>query len=541
VTRKIEKNLLPFTTLSLTSGESFTKDAERAAVFCLSELDRDKGGGFFKKRAPEKLVFIAEVYYPFWVTHFGRLVLLSEGLNVTSHSINYSALPDLKAFKDNMGIRSKTRQAYVTFLSSNLNYFQVSGNEETKVVDGLITDVDFLNEFMLYLNEATTTEAPVVDSVLISPTNDKAAILSMIKELENLQSKFVEELKDLNEIIKLLNLKTQEFLEMLRAEVKDTEEKFSKPIGKAKASLEEKTSQLNREHAEKVTETSTTFEQETLALQKEIITLEKTKEQLATEIEHCDAEIKTATINKDDVTEQKWKEKKEELKKELPGTLTKIKALEEKIKEIEENKKRVIFQLKSENDAKIKEASKELIEIESSRDAQTSICQKEMEKLEELTSNIIKQIDQLAKMREANIAEFENLGIQQKSIKPSLVYMPFYLIRHQSGPNRRYTFFASSFVGSVGVGTKLRSAIGQMKISQLFQPRSKKIISILNKFAVLLEENIAFGREINEACLKANMLEAENLRQSIEAGLNKLKENGWLSEQEYKSFSQIMT
>jgi hypothetical protein len=540
VTRKIKKKFLPFVTLSSTSKESFTKDAERAAVFCLAELDRDKGGGFFKKRDPEKLIFIAEVYYPFWVAHFGRLCLLLEGLNVASHSINYSALPDLKAFKDNMGIRSETRQAYVTYLSSNLNYFQVPGNEETKVIDGLITNVDFLNEFMLYLNEATTTEAAIVNGVLISPTNDKDAILSMIQEIENLRSKFVGELKELNEIIKLLNLKAKEFLEILRAEVKKNEEKFSKPIEKAKASLRKKTSQLNKEHAEKVMEISTKFEQETLALQKEIITLEKTKEQLATETEHCDSEIKTAAINKDDVTEQKWKEKKEELKKTLPETFTKIKVLEEKIKEIEENKKNIIFQMKSENDAKIKEASKELIEIESSRDAQTSICQKEMEKLEDLTSNIIKQIDQLAKMREANIAEFESLGIQQKGINASLVHMPFYLIRHQCGPNRRYTFFAPSSVRSVGVGAKLRSAIGQMKISQLFQPRSKRIVSLLNKFAVLLGENIAFSREIDEACLKANLLEAENMRQSIRIGLNKLKEDGWLSEQEYISFSQIM-
>lgn len=539
--RKTEKVLLPFATLSQKSMEPFTKDTERAAVFCLAELDRDKGGGFFKKRTPEKLVFIAEVYYPFWVAPFRNMVLLLEGLNVASHSITYLALPDLKGFKDKMGISSETRQAYVTFLSNNLNYFQGSDNEEAKVIDGLITDADFLHEFMSYLNEAIMTEAPVVDSVLISPANDEAAILSMIQELENLQSKFVGELKELNEIIKLLNLKTQEFLEMLREEVKETEAKFSKSIEEAKASLETRTSQINREYTEKITEISTKFEQETLTFQKEIITLEKAKEQLAAEIEHCDAEIKTAAINKDDVTEQKWKEKRDELKKQLPETLTKIRALEEKIGEIEENRKHMIFQLKSENDAKIKEASKELIEIEASRDAEISIFQREMEKLEELTSNIIKQIDQLAKMREANIAEFENLGVQQKGINPSLVHMPFYLIRYQSGPNRRYTFFAPSFVGSVGVGAKLRGAIGKVKISQLFQPRSKKIVSILNKFAVLLEENIAFGHEINEACSKANMLDTENLRQSIETGLNKLKEDDWLSEQECKSFNQIMT
>jgi len=538
--RKTNKTLLPFATLAPTSGASFTIDAERAAVFCLAELSRDKGGGFFKKRPPEKLVFIAEVYYPFWVAPLGRLTLLLDGLNATSHTINYSVLPDLKVFKDKMDIRSETRQAYVTFLSTNLNYFKVSDREETKVIDGLMTDTDFLKEFMPYLNEATTTETPVVDSVLISPATDEAAVLAMTKELEDLQSKFIGEVKELNEIIKLLDLKTKEFLEMLRKEAKETEQRFSKSIEEAKVALENKTSQINREYTGKITETSSRFEQETLASQKEIIALEKTQEQLAAEIEHCEAEIKTATINKDDVTEQKWKEKRSALKKELSEILKRTKVVAEKIKKIDENKKHAIFQLKSENDAKIKEASKDLMAVEASRDAEISIFQSEMEKLEELTTNIIKQIDQLAKMREATIAEFENLGVQQKKANSSLVHMPFYLIRYQSGPNRRYTFFAPSLVGSVGVGAKLRSAIGKTKISQLFQPRSKKIVSLLNKFAVLLEEDIAFGSEINEACHKANLLSAENLRQSIETGLNKLKEDGWLSEQERASFRQMM-
>jgi len=537
--RKTSKTLLPFAALSQPTMAPFTKDAERATVFCLAELNREKGGGFFKKRAPEKLIFVAEIYYPFWVAPFGRLVLLLDGLNVASHSIPYSVLPDIKVFKDKMNTRSETRQAYAAFLSNNINYFQSSDNEETKVINGLITDAEFLKEFMPYLNEAVMTEAPVVDSVLISPTNDEAAVLLMIQELENFQSKFVEEVKELNEIIKLLNLKTQEFLETLREEVKETEERSSKPIEEAKASLENKAAQINREYNEKITEISTQFERETLVSKKELITLEKIKEQLTTEIEHCEAEIKTATINKDDFTEQKWKEKKSELKKEIPEIFKKTKALTEKIREIEENKKRAIFQMKSENDAKIKEASKDLMAIETSRDAEISIFQREMEKPEELTANVIKQMDQLAKMREATIAEFENLGIQQKNVNPSLVHMPFYLVCCQSGSNRRYAFFAPSFVGSVGVGAKLRSAMGKMKISQLFQPRSKKIVSILNRFAVLLEEDVAFGSEINEACLKVNLLEVKNLSQLMNKGLDELKGDGWLSESERASFSQM--
>jgi hypothetical protein len=163
-----------------------------------------------------------------------------------------------------------------------------------------------------------------------------------------------------------------------------------------------------------------------------------------------------------------------------------------------------------------------------------------METLEELTASITKQIDQLAKMREATIAEFDKLGVQQKNANTTLAYVPFYLIRYQSGPNRRYTFFAPSFVSGIGISAKIRGAIGKMKISQLLQPRSKKIISLLHKFAILLEEDVAFGSDINNACSKANLLDTENLKQSIVAGLNKLKEDGWLSEQELKSLSQIM-
>jgi hypothetical protein len=538
---KTQKVILPFAIVSQTDMEPLMKDAERAVAFCLAELDRNKGGGFFKKKPPEKLLFVTEVYYPFWVFPFGDFVIVFDGLNVVSHSITYSALPDLKVFKDSMNALSETRQMYVTFLSNHLNYFQSSGSEETKVIDGLITDEDFLRDFMSYLKEATITETAVVDSVLVTPTNDEGAIQSIIHGVEKSRSKFVEEATELNGIIKLLNIKTQEFLTMLREEVKKTEVRFSKQIEKAKISLENETSRINKEYAEKVTEISTKFEQEIVAIQKEVIALEKTKEQIAAELEHCEAEIKTASINKDDVTVQKWKEKRSELKKEFPATLTKIKELEEKIAEIEESKKHVIFQLKSDVDAKIKEAAKDLIEAESSRDAETKICHGEMEKLEELTSNIIGQVDQLAKMRDVTIAEFDRLGIQQKGVNPTLVQMPFYLVCHQLGANKRYTFFAPSFVSGVSLGAKFRGAIGKGKISQLLQPRSKKIVSILNKFAVLLEENIVFSREINEACRKVNMLEATNLSESIKKGLEKLKEDGWLSEEEWASFSRIIT
>jgi len=245
-------------------------------------------------------------------------------------------------------------------------------------------------------------------------------------------------------------------------------------------------------------------------------------------------------VNKDDLAEQKWKEKRSELKNQLPEMASKIKTLEKEVADIEENRKKEMFQLKQDSDTKIKDAKKALVEIETSRDAQISVCRKEMEKIEELTSNIITKVDSLAKNREGLILEFNELGIKQKRTETLLVYMPFYLSGYQVKTNKRYTYLSSSTLSDGGLGTRLK-AVGKTKISQIFQPRYRKITSILNKFIALLNEDIVFSREMSEACLKANLTEMQSSREGIKNGLNSLKEKGWLSEKEVELYSQALS
>ena len=537
---KTQKNLLPFASYLQSENDSLRREVEKAAILCLTELGRETGGGLFRKRPPEKVVFIAEVYYPFWIAPFRGSAILFDGLNISSHTMTYPAVPDLQVFKDNLNQRSSTRQIFATFLSNHLNYFQDSNSEQHKVIEGLISDVDFLREFMEYSKEATITENPVTDSVLISPAHDEKQIMNNIQELEISRSRVAQELDELNEIIKLLNAKTQQFLGTLREEVKAKDEKFSGSIEVAKATLEKKKSQINNEYAGKVTEASTKYEQETVTLQKEILKLEKTRDTLQSEIEHVETEIKNSVINKDDESEQKWKEKRNELKRKLPEIAPAIRDLEIKIQEIEENKKKEIFQLKQDCDAKMKEAGKDLFEIESSLDSEKKICQDEMEKIEELTSSIISKIDEFSRMREATLGEFDALGIREERIAPLLVYMPFYLQCYQSKSDKRFNYVPPSIVSTMSLNARLK-AIGKKRITQLFQPRSQKIISILNSFIVLLGENIAFNHEINDACNKANLMQSREATELIKSGLNELKTEGWLSDGEFESFRQILT
>jgi hypothetical protein len=96
-------------------------------------------------------------------------------------------------------------------------------------------------------------------------------------------------------------------------------------------------------------------------------------------------------------------------------------------------------------------------------------------------------------------------------------------------------------VSSVSFSVKFKGALGKAKIKQLLQPRSQKIVSLLNKFPLLMEQNAVFNREMSEACAEVNILRTKNSRGSLKIELEKLKEEGWLSEKEYESFNQMLT
>lgn len=88
-------------------------------------------------------------------------------------------------------------------------------------------------------------------------------------------------------------------------------------------------------------------------------------------------------------------------------------------------------------EAEVEEAKKDLLELEVSRDAQIQIYEQEIGKLETLTSTMIQQIDGVVKLREANLASLEKLGIWQKRKNYGLIYIPFYLVCYQAELKKR--------------------------------------------------------------------------------------------------------
>lgn len=541
MSQEIIKLTLPFSVPAENRTEPFTEEMEKAALYCFAEVEREKGGGLILRKAEEKTVFLAKFFYPFWLAHWKRLTLVFDGFKQSVYTIIYKTIPDAKEFLERARGSIKTLETYTAFLLDNINYFQTPSGENAITLEGLISEPLLLNEFNAYISEAKQVEATPSEIVPLNPIIDESTVSSAVEELERLRTSFEKDIRVLQEGIKLLNKTTRSFAREIRGKIRGVREEFEEAIRKEEEVVAQKVNRINEEYNEHRVKLIKNFEKQRLPLQKEKVKLEKIREQTLRKIEHYNIEAKTCAMKKDVVGEKGWKEKANEAKKELSEIEKRLEEVGEKIREVDENESAETFKLRSEWEAKIKEARKNLLELESSRDAKIQIHKQEMERLESLTANIIQQMNNIVKLRETDLANITKLGIQQEHEHLSLVYMPFYMACYEAELKKRYVVFPPSKVNSIGFTAKLKGALGRARIKQFLTPRFKAVTSLLEKLPALMEKDAAFTREIHEVGEKTNMLGEKSKRKPLEDGLKKLKDEGWLSDKEFEALNQRLT
>jgi hypothetical protein len=532
--------ILPFSVHSENRKEPFTFDLEVATVFSLAELDRAKGGGFLSKRPEEKIAFIAKIGYPLWLFPWSKTTLIFDGLNRSKYTLPYAVIPDVKAFMENLKRGSKTRETHLAFLSDNINYFQTPVTEKSVLINGLISDPEFLGEFDSYRLEATAIEDQTSNVALLSPIIEESTISSVLEELENLHSSFKEDIDRLYRCMKFMNKATDHYIKVLRSKAKAVKEEFGVKINAQEELVAPKVARLKENYDNQIVQSAKSFERQRLPVQKKKVKLEKSREQALEKIEHYKLEAKTRAEMDDSVGEQKWKEKSNETKKELSEIDDQLKKTEKALKDLEERKSLEIFNLRSELEAKIKEARQPLLELESSRDAKILLYKQETEKLEQQTKLITDHVGRTAKLREKSIANFAKLGVKQDTeLKDiTLFYVPFYVVCYQVESKKRYLFLPPSEANAIGLSTKLKGALGKARIKQLLTRRFDAITSLMDTIEVLAQQNAVFETEMREMSQSTNILNMGSMRESVKKGLEYIKKEGWLSEKEYQDLSQ---
>ena len=532
--------ILPFAVSAEDRIKAFTKDMEIATIFYLAESNREKGEGHILKKTDEKLVFIAEACYPMWFVPWGGATLLFDGLGVTSHTLSYDRLPDIKAFNKDIRRSAKTCKAYSMALSRNSNYFKNFAGKEEKTIEGLITSPDFIQDFSLYRSKVEKTEKPLAAKVVLSPILNKSEISASVRDLSDLRARIDEDVKNLDASMKLLSTTTREKVKAIREEIQEIRKKFDKRVEKVKPRVTKKIRQIQEKHDKKINRMSKRFERQLQLLHKDQVKLEKTQKRLKGEIKRYKAKIRSCKSRKNKRSEIQWTKKLKKIRKKLPTFKKKIKKIERRIENLETAKNLEISKKRIECDTRIEESMKIFRELEASREARIRMKQPEITSMEETASLIINQINELAKSKKAALNDFDRISMARRKKTRALVYLPFYFVRYEMESKKRYGIYPPSIVSGMGILAKMKGVFGATKMKCFLQPRSKAITAFLNQLVTLIQKNPMFEKEVTEAGIQYSVLRTKKLRIGVKRGLKELKKEKWISKNELQTLSKLL-
>lgn len=535
---QVKRLILPFAVAAKDRLKPFTKDIEMAAIFYLAESDRKKGEGRVLKKPAENLAFITETCYPIWIIPWRGRILLFDGLELTNHQLSYDAIPDIKAFNNDVQATSKSREAYFASLSQNANYFQNFAGKEEKTIEGLIIDPQFTQDFMTYLPEVKEIEKLRTTKAFLSPSLDEYEVSASIEELSELRDRVKEEIKSLGKSMKLLSKKTKEQVKALQIEMKETMKTFDQQMEKIRPKVVEKIKKIQEKRDEEVTRTSRRFDRKLRSLHKNRVRIERTIERLTTHIERYEADIKACRDRGDEVGELQLTKKLEETKKRIPTLQKEIQNIDKEITKVQDTKKIEVARARASPDDQIEEAMKSLRDIEAAKEARIRLDQQDLANLEEMTSSIINQINKMVKTKEATLNEIDNMGTTGRR-KSAVVYIPFYFICYETKSKKRYVVYPPSILGSMGIKTKLKGVFGANKMKSFLQPRSQVIAALLDQLVDLTYENPVFEKEITEAGIEGSILRTE-LREALKRGLTELRDENWISKDEFQYLDRLL-
>lgn len=533
--------ILPFAVSSKDRKISFTKEMESATVFYMAESDRSKGEGILLKKPLEELLFISECCYPIWLVPWRGRTLLFDGLGVTQRTLTYNVLPDVKTFVNDVEGSIDKLEAYSAALTDHVHYFQSASRVEERTILGLVTSSDFIDDFSSYLSQAEATEQSRVKAICLSPIVDESSIATSLNELLELKTTLEKDIENLRYSMRLLSDATRKHVDILKEEIHEIQRDFNERIAIAKSAAMERVQEIQKRYDDKITKASKRFEQQLQSLHHERIKLEKSEERALTQIDRCEAEINAAKLRKDSAVEQRWKQEMENWKQEAKALHKSVEQINKRIEETEAEKKVEVSNIRSEFNAQAENAMKHVRELEASRDAQVQLKQQKIKSLEDSTSTIITQLDNLVKQKRVSLNELDNMGMHDKKRKSVLAYMPLYLACFQAGATRRYVVYPPSIVGTMGVITKFKGIFGASKVKSLFQQRSKAVANILNQLVTVIERDPVFKRDLHDTAVKANTLRSKETREKVKEGLAELRKEDWISENEFQTFSSLLT
>ena len=493
------------------SRNPIESDLTQALVFWSLEDEREKGGGLFRKKEPERITQVSFLSRQILFTKYGKSIAVFDGCGIHSTQATfgfYPGLTHLGTFLISNNWTSKT-DSYIEGLDRHSQSFEQARNEHSQGIQGWITDPVLIHDLSLMLRVAHPSE-PRSDALPLLV--DFAKAKAELESLDKIKHLVRSELTPLLDMKQKLKEKTSEILVPLKKECSFIEEKFNREIDRIRPEVLSTKERLESEKLEQRRKIEARFSGRLHDLQNR----RDAAQSKIDAYEYSDREPKGG-IDKQRSIKRNSEHRIEELESEQ----------ETQTSEVDEKYKR----LASEQDERIDS-------IERRKQDALREPKNKIQKVEKATNRLTSAIDGLLQDHEnfLSLGASSELQIPESmSANEFILYLPFVQARFDNGREQRTRILVpSSLKESKGILGGIKS-IMRMKTMPLEQ--EWEAIAPFNE-SLNMDSNST--RVLSVVARRNDFLSNHEVSSLLSSGITKLQSRGWISEKDATEFGKVL-
>jgi len=534
------QKILPFA-VEEPEGKQIEKDLELAITVCLTEERRKKKGGIFGG-APEKVVFLSKLYYPFWAIPCENVSLMLDGLGQKIFTVNYTVIPDVGSFIDQIKDCEGNADFYKAILKANMGTFEEFMAEMKFSFDAVIGEKELLSALLSYMR-GKEEESKAKIALLPLAINEEDAVRIAHDFLEH-EKNTAKELEKLEIAVKRLKEETEKIERSINEKIVKLQGSFEREIFELKLSVDEEEKKLLSEKEEKIAKIKgfTQREIEILLdksekLQKEIHKLEMQKKEYERRRERSLKEGRIEYSKRWDLLALETENKISEYK----GKLSLYAQTREKLSsEMKESTQKI----EKEYEEKISENRKKIPSLENAYKSKIEAERKKLEELHALTDNILTQIEWLIDQKKMYLSKLKEIMLPLKFESPTIICVPLYLVCYEAENKLRYHIFPPIITAPyAGMVKKIQTSILkrglESRIGAISKERSPALTALFSSVSERLKIDKNFEIQVAQRAGETNLLKNRDFKRLLTSGLEKLESKGVIKPEERKSIIEF--
>ncbi len=513
-------------------------DIEVAAVLCLAEAQRKKKPGLFGSSAAEIVAYLSKLYYPIWAVPYESSCLLVDGMNNCRQSILYFKPPDVEAFVEHLQRSSTVQESYHSALRSHHETFSDFLSQTEISISGLITEEKLLSDIVDFVSKSRKeTDGAIQPKSLVTPQIQEKDAIEICRKVTRHIQELESEIKGLEFAKTTVDTETKRHVNKLQTEEKHLRQEYELKISDVKAEVEKAKEKLEKERDEKIQKIVALHDKE---VDSRLVEKRKWDRKLL-RIEQDKSEYeKRKDLRKqkgDEIGEARWSTRLRDARDKASTAKGKIKALSDFIQRTNRETEKTKRSLHDTYQKLIDEEGRRLTELERTRDSELMKKERYIDELQAEKLAIVDKIERLAAEKRERAAIVKQSSIRWNPQTTTLLHLPFYLIKYETGEKQRYRFIPPVVTREnmgvlMRIQKRLRSYKLQSKINTLLKPRSKNLQKLITSLDAKMTEVNETQRQMDNIGITNNLLVVEDFKNKAQRGLDKLEAEGWIKSEE---------